>query len=206
MAITVSDPVPSSPSSRPDAEDALHPGRVAIAQGQPTERIDQHDDVPAGLGEALGVAHRQLGLAHLLPGLLLGRCGEDLGLGQCLLPLGDLLGALVGEQHAEVGTGLGNRRAEASQERRPPRARLGQHEHPLAEGERAEQVDRPHHRVQLRIRREHASMRRRRGEVLEVATLILGALPVDRLDPDQSAVPLAAPRSARGASHLVAGA
>ena len=95
---------------------------------------------------------------------------------------------------------------EGAQQRRSPRARLGEDEHPLAEGERAEQVDARDQRI---ARSASGANRRRcgrrRGQVLEVASLLLRALPVDRLDPDQGAVALAAARRPRRAAHLVAG-
>ena len=138
---------------------------------------------------------RQLGRADLLARLLVGGRREDLGLREGLLPLRDLLRALVGKQHADVRVGLGDRRAEGAQQRGPARARLGEDEDALPEG-RAGRAGRPRAPADRCSASggEQPAVRRRRGEVLEVRALLLGALPVDRLDPDQRAVALAAAR------------
>ena len=81
-------------------------------------------------------------------------------------------------------------------------------QHPLAVGERGEQVDGPDQDVAgLRVERDPPARRDRR-QLLEVGGARrprrLGA--VDRVDPDQRAVALAAARLARRARDLVAGA
>jgi hypothetical protein len=109
------------------------------------------------------MADRQLGLADLLARLLVGGRGEDLRVGQSLLPLGNLLRPLIGEQHAQTRLGPGDRSPEGAQERGPARAGLGEDENPLAEGERAKEINGPHQGLGLGIGRDQPAVRWRRS-------------------------------------------
>ena len=60
---------------------------------------------------------------------------------------------------------------------RPERG-CGQDQHPLAEGERAEQVDRADERIALSIRSEQPPVRRRRRQILEVPRSPSGLCPL----------------------------
>src|SRR5262245_23116816 len=102
-----------------------------------------------------------------------------------------------------MSAGLGDRPSEREQQSRPARARLREDQYPLAEGERTEQVDRADQRLGSGVGREQPPVRRRRREILEMAALVLGALAVDGLDPDERAVALAPPRLPGRARDLV---
>ena len=106
---------------------------------------------------------------------------------------------------ADVRVGRAQRLGDRAQQGRPARARLGQHQHPLPEGKRREQVDRPGEDVAALAERQPAA-RRDRGELLELGGPSPGLLAVDGRDANQSAVALAAARGPRGARDLVAGA
>ena len=104
----------------------------------------------------------ELGRADLVAGLLVGGRGEDLGLRQGALPLRHLLRPLVGEQDADVRSGLRDRGAQRPQQGGSPGAGLREHQHPLAEGQGPEQVHGADQRIAGRVRREQPPVGRRR--------------------------------------------
>jgi hypothetical protein len=186
------------------SEQPLHAPWVPVAERQPAQRVDEHDDIFAASASAWR-DQRQLGGMDLVARLLIGGRREDLGLREGALPLRDLLRTLVRKQHADVRAGLSDRRAEGAQQRGPARARLCEDETRCPKA-RAEQVDPAHQRICCGVGRQQPAVRWGRGEVLEVRALLLRALPVDGLDADESAVALAAPRLPGRAGDAIAGA
>ena len=155
------------------------------------------------------MAHRQLGRrapARAAPGRRSRRRSRPPARACC--HCGHLLGALVGEQDARGGASVvGDRRA---------RARAAASCVPSAAAARTStrwpKASGPSRSTARTSGSRSASggsmpaVRRRRRQVLEVAPLLLRALAVHRLDPDQGAMALAAARRARRAGDLVAGA
>ena len=142
VAITVSAPTPSSAVSRPGTEERLDAARIVGGDGDPRDRVDEQDDVGAGLGPAGGVPDGELDEAQLLARSHVGGRDRELGSGGGLAPGGDLLGTLVDEQDDELEVvAAGERRGDRAQQRRPARAGGGLDQDPLAMGGGAEQVE-----------------------------------------------------------------
>ena len=84
------------------AEDRLDPARVVGGDGDPRDRVDEQDDVRAGLGLAAGPPEGELDEAELLAGAHLGGRHGEVGARGGLAPGGDLLGPLVDQQDDEL--------------------------------------------------------------------------------------------------------
>ena len=130
---------------------------------------------------------------------------DDLGPGQRLAPRRRLLGALVDEQHDQLGPSGRGSAGERAEQRRPPGARLPPSPGPLAQGEwrRAGRPPEPGRRSTVgRDTRRLGSTGVRSSKA---ARSSVGGSPVDAVHVDECAVALAAPRGTRGPADLVAG-
>src|SRR5918998_3446707 len=82
---------------------AARRGREVVGPREPGYAVEQHDHVLAVLDETLDALEDQLGHRYVVVGGLVEGRGDDLGLLYAALPVGDLLRALVGEHHEELG-------------------------------------------------------------------------------------------------------
>ena len=78
---------------------------VVVGAREPGDRVEQDDDVLAVLDEPLGLLDDHLGDVDVLLGRLVERRRDDLALHRAL-HVGDLLGALVDQQHDQVRLGV----------------------------------------------------------------------------------------------------
>src|SRR3712207_4042620 len=118
-------------------------GREVVGPGEPGYAVEQHHHVLAFLDEALDALEDELGHRDVVVGGLVEGRGDDLGLLHAALPVRDLLRALVGEHHEELGLGVvgGDRLRYLLQDR--GLARLGRRDHhaALALSDGGHQVD-----------------------------------------------------------------
>ena len=80
--------------------------REVVGAREPGERVEDDHDVLLGLGEPLRALEHELGDLDVLVRRLVERRVDDLGGGDRPLPVGDLLGPLVDEQHDQVHLGV----------------------------------------------------------------------------------------------------
>ena len=93
-------------TSRPPSDAADAVGRGMGGTGQAGEAVDQEHHVVAGLGHALGPGDGQLEHGDVLVGRRVERRAVDGVAGDHVAHLGDLLGALVEQDHDEGRVGL----------------------------------------------------------------------------------------------------
>jgi murein L,D-transpeptidase YcbB/YkuD len=165
-----------------------------VGAAEAGDRVEQDDHVAVVLDQALGLLDHHLRDLHVPLGRLVEGRGDDLALDGAL-HVGDLLGALVDEQHDEhdLGVVLGDGVRDLLQQDRL--ARLGRRgdQRALPLPHRREQVDDARLDAAVLGLEIELLLRVERGEVVEEDLLLrhLGALEVDRLHAQQGEVALA---------------
>ena len=122
-------------------------GRLDVRRAREArDRVQEHDDVLAGLDQVLGLLHHHLGHLDVAGGGLVEGRGDDLDVRPFDGAGVDLLGALVDEQDDQLRVGLGvhDRLGEHVQQHRLARARRRDDQAALSEPDGGDQVDDPH--------------------------------------------------------------
>ncbi len=129
-----------------DVDAAAH-GAAGVADplveraGQPGNRVEQHEDVLAHLGEALAAFDRQLGQANVAFDIAVEARSEDFALDDPL-HIGDFFGPLIDQQHDHRDIGIVGRDAVADMlnEDRLAGTRRGDDQRALALAQRRQQI------------------------------------------------------------------
>ena len=175
-----------------------------VGASEPGERIQEEDDVGAGLHHALRALDGQVGDAQVaLDVLVVGR-GPDLG-GHAALEIGDFLGPLIDEQDHHMALGMVFQHAQGDIAEQRGLAGAGRRDDQAAGAlaERAEQIYRAggqamvlHLELQLLVGRDGGQL----GEIGQVAARI-DVEAVDLLDEAHLRVGKAAVGRGRGGDH-----